>query len=70
MIFSKNNDKIISQDKLKNISFVITGTLESFKNRNELSDLITSNGGKVVSGVSKNVNYLINNNIKKNNPTV
>lgn len=63
LIFSKNNDKIISQDKLKNISFVITGTLESFKNRNELSDLITSNGGKVVSGVSKNVNYLINNNI-------
>lgn len=42
-------------------TFVITGSLEHFKSRNELKDLIESLGAKVAGSVSKNTDYLINN---------
>ena len=44
-------------------TFVITGKLNSFKNRDELKTLIENNGGKVVSAISSKTNYLINNDI-------
>ena len=43
------------------MTFVITGKLKSFKNRDELKAVIESKGGKVAGSVSKNTNYLINN---------
>jgi DNA ligase (NAD+) len=43
--------------------YVITGSVNHFKNRNELKDFIEARGGKVVSSISGNTNYLINNNI-------
>lgn len=46
---------------LKNKKYAITGTVKRFKNRNELKSYIEERGGKVVSAVSKNVDYLINN---------
>ena len=46
---------------LKNKKYAITGTVKQFKNRNELKSYIEERGGKVVSAVSKNVDYLINN---------
>lgn len=46
---------------LLEMTFVITGKLNSFKNRDELKELIESKGGKVAGSVSKNTNYLINN---------
>ena len=58
-IEENNNNK-----KLENITFCITGKIKHWKNRDELSSLITSLGGKVVSSISKNVNYLINNDIE------
>ena len=48
---------------LANKKFVITGGLHQFKNRTELQKVIEDNGGKVLSSVSKNANYLINNDI-------
>ncbi len=42
-------------------TFVITGSVEQFKNRNELKAYIEERGGKVAGSVSKNTNYLINN---------
>ena len=42
-------------------TFVITGSVKQFKNSAELSEKITSLGGKVTGSVSKNTNYLINN---------
>ena len=42
-------------------SVCITGRLIKFKNRDELVNEIQTRGGKVVSGVSKNTHYLINN---------
>lgn len=46
---------------LKNISVVITGSLTKYKNRAALQQDIENHGGKVVGSVSKNTNYLINN---------
>lgn len=48
---------------LQGMNFVITGSLEHFDNRNALKDVIEAKGGKVVGSVSKNTNYLINNDI-------
>ena len=48
-------------NSLKGLVFCITGKVHTVKNRDELKGLIESAGGKVVGSVSKNVNYLINN---------
>lgn len=45
-------------DKLSGLTFVITGTLPGMS-RDEASELISSNGGKVTSSVSKKTNYLL-----------
>ena len=50
-------------DNLNGKVFVITGKLTSFKNRDELKDKIESLGGKVSGSISKNTNYLINNDV-------
>ena len=42
-------------------TFVITGAVNFYKNRNELKEHIEALGGKVASAVSKNTDYLINN---------
>lgn len=44
-------------------TFVITGKVSHFKNRDELKALIESLGGKVSGSVSKNTSYLINNDV-------
>lgn len=62
LTIKKNND-IINTEKLKDITFCITGKVNIWKNRDELSQTIMSLGGKVVGSVSKNVSYLINNDI-------
>lgn len=47
---------------LSGLTFVITGSLEKFKNRSDLKNFIESMGGKTSESVSKNTSYLINNN--------
>lgn len=47
--------------KLEGLTFVITGSLNSFKNRRELKEAIESEGGRVSSAVSDSTDYLINN---------
>ena len=49
--------------KLKGLSFAITGSLQVYKNRKELQDIIIQNGGNVVSSVSKKTDYLVNNDL-------
>ena len=51
------------QQSLEGLTFVITGKLQHFKNRDAIKALIEERGGKVVGSVSKNTNYLINNDI-------
>ncbi len=45
----------------ENMVFVITGSVEHFKNRDELKNIIEQKGGKVTGSVTANTNYLINN---------
>ena len=46
------------------MNFVITGSLEHFKNRKELQELIERRGGKVTGSVTSKTNYLINNDVE------
>lgn len=50
-------------NSLYNLTFVITGKLKSFKNRDELKDSIIKHGGKVGSSITSKTDYLINNDI-------
>ena len=54
---------IDNNQPLKDLIFVITGSVNNFTNRDELVEYIESYGGKVVKAISNNVNYLINNDI-------
>jgi len=52
------SESIEVEDILKGAKFIITGTLEKYS-RNEIKEMIEKNGGKTISAVSKNLNYLI-----------
>lgn len=56
---SSGNVKQILEGK----TFVITGSLRFYKNRDELVTVIERNGGKVSGSVSAKTNYLINNDV-------
>ncbi len=45
------------------LTFVVTGDVHVYKNRNELKAYIESQGGKVTGSVSKSTSFLINNDI-------
>ena len=48
---------------LDGLTFVITGSLSCFENRQECKDFIERQGGKVTGSVSAKTNYLINNDV-------
>ncbi|BAE47730.1 NAD-dependent DNA ligase LigA (plasmid) [Clostridium botulinum] len=50
-----------NSNKLQGKTFVITGDVHIFKNRNEIKAKVEEMGGKVTGSVSKKTNYLINN---------
>ena len=50
-------------DRCQGLTFVITGDVYHYKNRNELKAYIESQGGKVASAVSGSTSYLINNDV-------
>ena len=54
----KNNNSLVD---LSGKTFVITGSLIHYKNRDELVSVIESMGGKVSGSVSAKTSYLINN---------
>ena len=55
--------QISQQGKLNDLTFVITGHLNSYTNREELEHLIEELGGHVAKSVSAKTSYLINNDI-------
>ena len=55
----KKNESVFKS--LDGLTFVVTGNVETFKNRKELEELITSLNGKLSGSVSNKTNYLINN---------
>ncbi|GGE43992.1 NAD-dependent DNA ligase LigA [Pedobacter psychrotolerans] len=48
----------LASDKLIGKTFVISGVFESYS-RDELKDMIEANGGKILSGISGKLNYLV-----------
>lgn len=50
-----------AEKNLEGVTFVITGSLEHFANRDEAKAVIEERGGKVTGSVTKKTNYLINN---------
>lgn len=54
------------EQTLKGLSFVVTGSLEHFSNRDELKEIIESKGGKVTGSVTSKTKCLINNDITSN----
>lgn len=56
-------ESIAENALLEGKTFVITGSLSHFTNRNECKEKIESLGGKVSSSVSKNTAFLVNNDI-------
>ena len=45
------------------MTFVITGSLQHFENREELKEEIEARGGKAAGSVSKKTDFLINNDV-------
>lgn len=58
--------KVVSTSGIAGKTFVITGTVEHFANRNALKDFIELKGGKVAGSVSAKTDYLINNDVFSN----
>ena len=50
-------------NRCEGLTFVVTGDVFQFKNRNELKAYIESEGGKVTGSVSKSTSFLINNDV-------
>lgn len=50
-----------SGTKCQGLTFVITGKVSSFKNRDAFANYVELQGGKVSGSISKNTNYLVNN---------
>ncbi|MBB2151582.1 NAD-dependent DNA ligase LigA [Pedobacter gandavensis] len=48
----------LQSDKLTGKTFVISGVFENYS-REELKEIIESNGGKILSGISAKLNYLV-----------
>lgn len=59
----ETNQNYITNNKLNGKTFVITGTVQHFKNRDELKDKLLSLGAKVSGSVSTKTTALINNDI-------
>lgn len=64
LIINKIDENNSNKNKLEGLTFVITGKVNHFKNRDELKNYIENNGGKVVGSISSKTNYLINNDIE------
>ena len=63
-VFQKEEASVIENNNIAGKTFVITGSLNHYKNRDELVAVIEQNGGKASGSVSKKTDYLINNDIE------
>ena len=50
-------------DRCQGLTFVVTGDVHHYANRNALKAYIESQGGKVTGSVSKSTSFLINNDV-------
>lgn len=59
----QENDNV---QTMEGLTFVVTGSVEKFPNRNAVKDYIEKRGGKVTGSVTSKTNYLINNDVMSN----
>lgn len=64
--FIESETTIDKENIINGKTFVITGAVYNYKNRDELKTFIESLGGKVTGSVSNKTNYLINNDATSN----
>lgn len=57
----EEQEPVETGNRCQGLTFVVTGDVHHYKNRNELKAYIESQGGKVTGSVSKSTNFLINN---------
>jgi DNA ligase (NAD+) len=57
-------EEMAEEQKFAGMSFVVTGSVNHFANRNEIKELVEKMGGKVTGSVTKKTNYLINNDVE------
>ena len=62
-LYIGSKEIIFTNSEINGKTFVITGKLINFKNRDEAKTKIEEAGGKVVDSVSKKTDYLVNNDI-------
>ncbi|MBR5316121.1 MAG: NAD-dependent DNA ligase LigA [Firmicutes bacterium] len=58
-----DEEAVETADFFSGMTFVITGSLNYFENRDALKEAIELAGGKVAGSVSKKTNYLVNNDV-------
>lgn len=59
----KHESSTGGSDRLKGLTFVITGKVHHFENRDAVKAAVEAAGGRTASAVSSKTNYLINNDI-------
>jgi len=59
----EKKEGVVGMTSLEGKTFVVTGKVVTFKNRDEVGELITSLGGTLSGSVSKNTSYLLNNDV-------
>lgn len=64
LIDYSTEDGIDYRDDCNGLTFVVTGRLKYYENREEIVDFIEENGGKVSESVSKKTDYLVCNDIE------
>lgn len=62
----KKQEVTDSVQDMEGLTFVVTGSVNHFANRNEVKEYIEHRGGKVTGSVTSKTNYLINNDIMSN----
>jgi DNA ligase (NAD+) len=61
-IVDAGEEETVEEDSfISGKTFVITGAVHNFKNRNEFKSFVENHGGKVAGSVSKNTDYLVTN---------
>lgn len=63
IVIEKVDLKLEAGGKCEGLTFVITGDVHHFKNRDEFKGYVEKTGGKVTGSVTSKTNYLVNNDV-------
>jgi len=64
LIFPEKEDVKSADNTLEGLTFVITGAVHNYKNRDEFKASVEARGGKVAGSISAKSNYLVNNDLE------